>query len=584
MTTPTVQGARPRWRVVISGMRVTLQRLDTPDSPRFEGELSFAGDVTWRVSGNGDGRCGDGVGTSIPPPPHTTTSPFVTVKDPPDLAVASNGSSASRPPAKLAVLVPFREDGTGREAQLSALLARLGLMFSADELCVVVAEQSNDNRKFNRGQLLNCAFACVLSKKWCDENTLFCFHDCDMLPDLELAGQYLRPSPVCGRGDGDTGDNDKNQKNGFVRVLCAEDGRYDVDACFGGVTIYNKKGFEQTNGYPNAFWGWGGEDNCQFKRCAVQNLWMERVRDARFEDLEGLSTVAEKLDRLNVLQARCPAKEKKKLLSENTRNWRLDGLCSVAYDAAEVNMGDAENETETETKTVTNSTNSIRRFVRVVFTLRAGIRDEIVCSTCGIKKSPAGFASHQHKRAMFFAKRDRVPKPRDVEKEEKNNESRKQVTEKEVFWRQENRQRSLCHWDERGDHGDSSKLSGVQKSAGDTQSSSAEENMVSMETASTSLETESGPALEDDEQKSEKAVREKNEKAAARCLACVAKDPRVELFRKQAEVNATDVTRVTCVRCGAKFDKRNKLFEHLKQTSCGIQDGEVIEGHARTRL
>ena len=60
----------------------------------------------------------------------------------------------------MAVLVPFREDGTGRAAQLSSLLARLATLFPDPDQCVVVvAEQSADGRKFNRGQLLNVAFA-----------------------------------------------------------------------------------------------------------------------------------------------------------------------------------------------------------------------------------------------------------------------------------------------------------------------------------------------------------------------------------------------------------------------------------------
>ena len=52
--------------------------------------------------------------------------------------------------------------------------------------------------------------------------------------------------------------------------------RYDADGCFGGVTVYDERGFIATNGYPNGFWGWGGEDNAQFLRCVCARLRLER--------------------------------------------------------------------------------------------------------------------------------------------------------------------------------------------------------------------------------------------------------------------------------------------------------------------
>jgi hypothetical protein len=41
--------------------------------------------------------------------------------------------------------------------------------------------------------------------------------------------------------------------------------------------VYNLAGYETTNGYPNGFWGWGGEDNAQFLRCVARRLTLERV-------------------------------------------------------------------------------------------------------------------------------------------------------------------------------------------------------------------------------------------------------------------------------------------------------------------
>ena len=120
-------------------------------------------------------------------------------------------------------------------AQLSSLLARLATLFPDPDQCVVVvAEQSADGRKFNRGQLLNVAFAHLRASRpeWISGDTLYCFHDCDMLPAPSLAHHYLRPRPLLP-------ESERTPLGPFVRVLTAAGSRYDHDACFGGVTLYD---------------------------------------------------------------------------------------------------------------------------------------------------------------------------------------------------------------------------------------------------------------------------------------------------------------------------------------------------------
>ena len=41
----------------------------------------------------------------------------------------------------------------------------------------------------------------------------------------------------------------------------------DSEGCFGGVVMFSCDGYNITNGFPNDFWGWGGEDNAQYHRC-----------------------------------------------------------------------------------------------------------------------------------------------------------------------------------------------------------------------------------------------------------------------------------------------------------------------------
>jgi hypothetical protein len=119
-----------------------------------------------------------------------------------------------------------------------------------------------------------------------------------------------------------------------VRVLEASGCRYNADACFGGVTAYDIEAYKSTNGYPNGFWGWGGEDHAAYDRVsAVDNVEIERVKEVNFEDLErDVETIEKKLARLDCADARIKMKEKHKLLLRNRKFWRDDGLSSLKFD------------------------------------------------------------------------------------------------------------------------------------------------------------------------------------------------------------------------------------------------------------
>ena len=256
----------------MSGMRITLQRLGTSvEGTEVEGAAATGDAVAWR-DGDPAPDLAPAVGTSddsaAQPPPRDSTARLALAPEHP--RVSSRGERPQT--VRIVVIVPFREDGSGRASQLSALLARLRSMFLPGECLAVVAEQAEDGRKFNRGQLLNAAFEHVRETHASSldaRETLYCFHDCDMLPDASLAAHYLRGSPAPRHSSSaskkKTNDaffasssSSSSSGGGFVRVLCADGGRYDADACFGGVTIYDREGFEATNGYPNGFWGWGG--------------------------------------------------------------------------------------------------------------------------------------------------------------------------------------------------------------------------------------------------------------------------------------------------------------------------------------
>ena len=215
---------------------------------------------------------------------------------------------------RIVVLVPFREDGrrdNSRQHQLDRFLNKMASNLSPSEVQFVVVEQSHDGYRFNKGQLLNAGFAIVSGSG--TEYSNYIFHDLDMAPDAGLMPEYKRPLP-----DG-----------GGLRLIEADWQRYGSDGCFGGVVIFSDASYRTCNGFPNQFWGWGGEDNAMFARTLHSKLEVERIPGGKFDDLEEL-TVDQKLAQLKLMDAKC--KDKRKLMKEDQHEWQTNGVNSVKYE------------------------------------------------------------------------------------------------------------------------------------------------------------------------------------------------------------------------------------------------------------
>lgn len=157
-------------------------------------------------------------------------------------------------PAVIALVVPFRnQPEQDRAAQLRAFFAHMRgfLAGAAAPVLVVVAEQSQDGRKFNRGQLLNAGYREAQRLAAPAPLCSVIFHDCDLLPSEELLPWYATPP-----------------KRGAPCHIAAATVWRKYAACyanpdqfFGGVTAFHPLDFEACNGYPNDYWGWGLEDD-----------------------------------------------------------------------------------------------------------------------------------------------------------------------------------------------------------------------------------------------------------------------------------------------------------------------------------
>ena len=201
------------------------------------------------------------------------------------------------------VIVPFRvQPQFDRESQLRRLLRAL----RGSGCSVLVVQQSEDGELFNRGKLLNIGFA--LRPR--GESTCI-FHDVDLLPCSLLLRNYKDGTDVLHMG------------SRWDRYATSRDSRY-----LGGVLRMSAADFESINGFPNSFWGWGGEDDALRARTEARGLPVAVPREGRYEDMERLS-LRGKLDMLKRDRLKCMTKWE--CLDRDAREWQQDGLSSLDF-------------------------------------------------------------------------------------------------------------------------------------------------------------------------------------------------------------------------------------------------------------
>ena len=99
----------------------------------------------------------------------------------------------------VAIIVPYRDLHVAqkRAAHLSKFvphmlqfLSKLQIAGSISGYHIYIVEQSDDQRKFNRGKLLNIGYD--LARKSGRQHDVFIFHDVDLLPQADLGSWYAR--------------------------------------------------------------------------------------------------------------------------------------------------------------------------------------------------------------------------------------------------------------------------------------------------------------------------------------------------------------------------------------------------------
>jgi predicted glycosyltransferase involved in capsule biosynthesis len=160
------------------------------------------------------------------------------------------------------VVVPFREQvEQKRGEQLKKFLNH----FDKLGYPVLVVEQE-DGKKFNRGMLLNIGADLV-------ESDYVIFHDVDLIPKKAVLPYYevFPDSPI------------------HIGKTWRE--KYDSETFLGGVISISQKDLKAINGFPNNFWGWGGEDDAMRIRMKRNDITiLQPTLEKGFTDLPHVDT------------------------------------------------------------------------------------------------------------------------------------------------------------------------------------------------------------------------------------------------------------------------------------------------------
>ena len=204
--------------------------------------------------------------------------------------------------------MPFRdsEESKPRTAQLNEFVRYMKTYLRDYDYKIFVIEQTEDRRKFNRGQLLNIGFNLADQEGYNN----FIFHDVDLLPSDELK-TYYTTVPT----------------SNPIHIAAVWDRYGSNPKYFGGIVAFSKDMFEKINGYPNNFWGWGGEDDELYNR-TKKFYTIVKATEGSIRDLENLN-LEEKLEYLKENELKFM--QKREALAEHESTWKTNGLSSMRY-------------------------------------------------------------------------------------------------------------------------------------------------------------------------------------------------------------------------------------------------------------
>lgn len=206
------------------------------------------------------------------------------------------------------VIVPYRAGRGEEERAIQKESFTQHMRSFLPEATLVIAEQSQ-GKKFNRGALLNVAVKTI--NPVCGEDVLI-FHDVDLLPSEDLKYAYLSQAPVM--------------------HIASVWKRYDSPSYLGGVLLVRPDVFSMINGFPNNFYGWGGEDDELRDRLIAHNVPILKAKKGTLTDIERMD-LCEKLSSLRRKGSKCYDKRERRAEYKAIRlnRERVAGLREVQF-------------------------------------------------------------------------------------------------------------------------------------------------------------------------------------------------------------------------------------------------------------
>jgi hypothetical protein len=199
---------------------------------------------------------------------------------------------------RFVIVVPFRARSADDVRNIHLGEFKRFVRERLPDVKVFVVHQT-PGKKFNRGVLLNVGF--LQAYKECPEITHVVTHDVDLIPSEELVELYkCVPHP--------------RSVIHFARRFERYAGSLETNPDYiGGVVSIRTEDFIALNGYPNLFWGWGGEDDELSRRIRAAGMRLFAPTCGSYRDLEGL-TIKQKVRVLQMGTERCMTKHE--LLAE----------------------------------------------------------------------------------------------------------------------------------------------------------------------------------------------------------------------------------------------------------------------------
>ncbi|KAM9449665.1 beta-1,4-galactosyltransferase 1 isoform 1-T2 [Clarias gariepinus] len=200
---------------------------------------------------------------------------------------------------KVAIIIPFRD----REMHLKYWLYYMHPILQRQQLDygVFVIEQDGDET-FNRAKLLNVGYNEALKEY---DYNCFVFSDVDLIPidDRNLYKCYDQPRHLSVAMD----------KFGF---------QLPYNQYFGGVSSLSKEQYLKINGFPNNYWGWGGEDDDVYNRLSFRGMTISRPD----HNIGKCKMIRHARDKLNQ-----PNPQRFTRISRTRETMDTDGISSLEY-------------------------------------------------------------------------------------------------------------------------------------------------------------------------------------------------------------------------------------------------------------